>query len=60
MKAHIWIQWIGAVFVSTVTLAAGAFEVFETKDQAKIIYEVISARLERIENKVDRILDHRR
>lgn len=62
-----WLAWIGAILVASMTMVAYAYSTFETKDAAREKIEssrerdgLIVQRLDRIENKVDRVLERPR
>ncbi len=52
-----WLQWIAATSAAGISIAAYAFATFETKEHFGDIVEVLADRLDRIENKLDRILE---
>lgn len=52
-----WIAWLGATVTAALTMAAYAFSTFETKADVKDIFQLIDKRLDRIEVKLDNILD---
>jgi len=51
-----WLLLALAVISGTLALSAAAFATFETKDHSKENRESIERRLERIEEKLDRLL----
>lgn len=57
IKAEQWIAWILATATAALTMAAYAFTTFETKDHSKEIKSDLSERLNRIDQKLDRIGD---
>lgn len=52
-----WLMFALAVITSAVGLSAAAFTVFETKEHAKEIKDSTEHRLERIESKIDKLLE---
>lgn len=61
VKREIWIAWLGATAVAAVvmtfTLLTFAYGQFETKEHAKDRSEASDKRLERIEQKLDAVLE---
>lgn len=62
--AATWIAWLGATLMAGISMVTYAFEMFETKSEAKSQYEVtqkivddhhedLVKRMDRLENKVD-------
>lgn len=60
IKNETWVAWIGAIIVAAVVCTYGvitfAYGNFETKDQAKERAAFIVDRLQKIEDKLDRVL----
>lgn len=54
-KTETWIAWIAATLTAALTLSAFAFNSFELKEDARQKKEDLIKRLERIEDKIDRI-----
>lgn len=52
-----WIAWISASVVAAATLSAFAYTNFQTKENAKEFKDDIEKRLDRIENKLDKLLE---
>jgi uncharacterized protein Yka (UPF0111/DUF47 family) len=48
-----WMAWFGCTVAACLSLTAGAFMTFQTKDEAKDNKSDIVQRLDRIENKID-------
>jgi hypothetical protein len=52
-----WIAWLGATVAAAATIVAFAYSNFQTKDEARIYEGNSTQRLDRIETKVDRVLE---
>ncbi len=59
VKLDGWLMFGLTLITSVVGFSAAAFGVFETKDHAKENRETIERRLERIEEKIDRMLERK-
>jgi hypothetical protein len=66
-----WIAWFGAAIMAVLTLAGFAYSTFETRDSANFHQQAMEKqieikdqsfdkRLDRIENKIDLLIDQRR
>lgn len=59
-----WIAWLGATAVAAITmtfiLVTFVYANFETKDHAKESRDTMDKRLERMENKLDVLIENRR
>ena len=59
MKSIEWFKWVVATTVAAISMSIGvvtsAYAIFETKESAQQIYLVLKERLDRIEEKLDRI-----
>lgn len=54
-----WVAWFGATVTAAVMLCAFAFTTFETKADSGIKRTELQSRLERIDDKLDRLLERR-
>ncbi len=54
-----WLAWLGATVVAAMTMAAYAFSTFETKDFSELRSVSLERRLDRIEGKVDMLVERR-
>lgn len=52
-----WIAWFGATIFAVLCVAGFAYATFQTKDEAKTHDQAQDHRLERIENKVDVLIE---
>lgn len=63
IKQEVWVGWLAAVAVSAVagTFVAitFAYAQFETKEHAREKQDASERRLERIEDKLDAVIEHR-
>lgn len=63
LETRDWIAWLGATLVAcatlSATLAAYAYTNFQTKDEAKHVEQFLVERLNRIEEKLDRVIERR-
>jgi hypothetical protein len=55
MKDFFWLPWLGATFISALTLTAFIFVNFETKADSNDKRSYLEKRLDRIEFKIDEI-----
>ena len=55
-----WIAWIGAALAAAFAMTTATFTAFETKAESRDKREAIEKRLDRIEQKVDLLVDRRR
>lgn len=53
-----WIMLIGSIMAATVGVVAYAFGNFETKESSRELREQIWQRLEKIENKIDYLIEN--
>mgnify|MGYP001499077487 CR=1 FL=1 len=51
-----WVAWVGATVAAAVSITVFAFSNFETKERAVEVKSDLVQRLDRIEGKVDKIL----
>jgi len=52
-----WITWAATTIAAVIALMAGVYARFQTKESAKDSAAVVEKRLDRLENKVDILLD---
>lgn len=52
-----WVQWLAATAAAAISMAAYAFATFDTKDHVIEVFIQVEKRLDRIEAKLDRILE---
>lgn len=55
-----WIAWIGATVAAALTGLAFAYSTFETKDNAHEHMGTVEQRLDRLETKLDRVIEQTR
>ena len=55
-----WIEWLGATAVAAALLVAYAFTNFSTKAEAEQYDRNVTGRLDRIEHKIDAVLERKR
>ena len=57
IPASTWISWSVGMIVTAVTLTAFAFTTFRTESKSKDFESRVEKRLEKIENKLDRLIE---
>jgi hypothetical protein len=55
-----WIAWIIAAAVGGFSLLSFSYATFETKDHARESSDILMNRLDRMEEKLDRLIERRR
>ena len=55
-----WIAWLSATVVAAATMVSAAYTQFETKDNAKDTKSELIQRLDRMEEKLDTILERQK
>lgn len=59
IKQSQWISWLAATATATVILVSFVYQTFSTKSEANEIKNGLERRLDRIESKIDRIIEAR-
>ncbi len=59
VRQEVWVGWMGALVAATFVVITFAYASFETKEHAKETRDALDKRLERMEDKMDAMLEKR-
>lgn len=59
VKSEVWVGWMVTLVAATFVAITFAYAQFETKEHSKEVRDGTDKRLERIENKLDALIEHR-